>query len=267
MWDDVLDKNDLILKRKYRELNQQGEWEYLDYYDSNQDCMKIVAKGITAFLSEFESRFENSLRTRLNNKYTIDIPGYYRNYFNHCRSFFENQQRQIPFEEDRASLPDLIRDHLAKESELLQESQLFFTEVDNTEIETIKVVKKAAERYPAWVKENFLKEDHSNVHFTTIYNNDQLREIYSRSINNNVIKCYESDFMFWFTGEGTEGRKIQWIKKWGKNPYKRALFWYARKLNKNAAPVEINQVFNIEIDSNDSGYSPDKTMESIFNNL
>lgn len=106
--------------------------------------------------------------------------------------------------------------------------------------------------------------------FPTRFNQDQLKTIYTRSIDKKVIKCLEDDFLYWFAGMGARGNKINWILI-GKNnkPHRSGLFWYCRKLNpeSTATMMKKSGAFNIEVNRNDNQYNPTKDLESIFNNL
>jgi hypothetical protein len=102
--------------------------------------------------------------------------------------------------------------------------------------------------------------------FQTIFNEIELKEIYSRSKKARIITCSRDDFMYWFGGIGQRGSKIKWLLKWKKgNPHKSALYWYCEKLNPNAKPSEMSKIFNVKVDSNNKGYCPTDKMKNIFN--
>ena len=82
------------------------------------------------------------------------------------------------------------------------------------------------------------------------YEHSKLKKIHKNSIQ--VLKCSEADFLFWFGGIGEQGAKIKWIKKNGKNPNKAALYQYCLKMNSDVSPSIINQVFDIEVKSNNN---------------
>jgi hypothetical protein len=104
--------------------------------------------------------------------------------------------------------------------------------------------------------------------FPTEFNKIQLKNIYESSIKE-LIKCSEADFLYWFAGIGKSGRKIKWLKRWGKEPHKAALYWYCKQMNPKVTPGMINSVFDIEVhkkhDTANEGSYPE--INSIFNGL
>jgi hypothetical protein len=104
--------------------------------------------------------------------------------------------------------------------------------------------------------------------FPTEFNKIQLKNIYESSIKE-FIKCSEADFLYWFAGIGKSDRKIKWLKRWGKEPHKAALYWYCKQMNPKVTPGMINSVFDIEVHkkhdtANERSYPE---INSIFNNL
>ncbi len=108
-----------------------------------------------------------------------------------------------------------------------------------------------------------------NPQFKAIFDEAQLKVIYSRSIDVKAITCKEADFLYWFGGIGKESSKIKWILI-GKErkPHKSALHWYCKQLAPDIKPSDMSRIFDVKLDSNNNGkgYKPDQEMKDIFNN-
>ncbi|MEL7586802.1 MAG: hypothetical protein AAGU19_08810 [Prolixibacteraceae bacterium] len=107
----------------------------------------------------------------------------------------------------------------------------------------------------------------------TIFDQKQLRTIYTRSAAAKVIKCTEDDFLYWFSGKGETGTKISWIKTKGESKNLTALFYYCKKLNPEIKPGVINNIFGTSVTSHNDNtrrreYIPKfPEIDQIFNGL
>lgn len=122
------------------------------------------------------------------------------------------------------------------------------------------------ELFVEWLR----KESKPDPVFPTIYNEEQLKTIYERAVNEKLIQCSEKAWLYWFTGEGTPQPKVKWLKKVGKTekPHKAALRYFCNKLSSNIQVNIIKQVFDLSIERNDKtkkNSHPD--IDRVFDNL
>lgn len=121
----------------------------------------IVAYGITAFLSDNNvTSFRCSLNSKLGINYGVGVEMFFGKHFNDRFSLISQRNREsIPFEDERKTDMELIKEHLDEERQLLLKSDPFFFEVAENEIQIVETIKKASLKYQEWLKKKILDLD------------------------------------------------------------------------------------------------------------
>ena len=153
-WDKFQNEGICELRRKY---GKNGI--FLEQYISYPDLAPIVAKGISAFLSYYNRQNSPSYLSLIKHGSEIDFKDIRLQYFSRCFKFLSDKEKRNPDEEDRKSEIELILIHIKSEEEYFQESDKLFTEVKEEDESAIGYIKKAASRYPEWVKENKIAKE------------------------------------------------------------------------------------------------------------
>ena len=160
---------------------------------------QIIARGITAFLAYENKETAISYRESIG-VLPIYLHNIYKEYFDHCITFSDlNQRRIILFEEDLKSQAELNRLHYQSEKEILEAPQLFYEEIpERTEGQIIRTINEAAKRYIKWIKDNYL----DNLTFETNLDQKRLEEIRNHLTAKNLINGIKSDdFVYLFSGK------------------------------------------------------------------
>ena len=156
-----------VLGRQYKK-NGYNIFHHIpkDKFDTDVIPIPIVAKGITAFLSDSSiTSFRCSLTSNNLPNSGKGSQLFYRYYYDLCIQTLEINENIITvFEDERKSKKELTQFHLENEKRLLVESQLFYSELkDESERPIIDTIKKAALRYQDWLKNTHLKNEGQNT--------------------------------------------------------------------------------------------------------
>jgi len=149
--------------------------------------IRLVAKGISAYLSYESYSNHKSLRLLLNEKAPIDLDKIFKLYFDKCFYFLCYYNDKIPLPHKKKSEKNLIIEHLENEEKYLHESDCLFNKVKKWEKETMAKIKDASIFYQKWVKDKYLTSYRDELNIEGNTDNNQKDEI-SDTINKDDAK-------------------------------------------------------------------------------
>jgi len=139
--------------------------------------IRLVAKGISAYLSYEPYSNHKSLRLLLNEKAPIDLDKIFKRYFDKCFYFLCYHNNQIPLPHKKKSEKELIIEHLENEEKYLHKSDCLFSKVKEWEKETMAKIKDTSIYYQKWVKDKYLPSDREELNFEGNRGDNQKDEI------------------------------------------------------------------------------------------
>lgn len=188
------DKGIAQLGRRYKK-NGQSIYHH-DLFDESDIVtpIPIVAIGITAFLADDNLL---SFRSAANGKGWNAGKGtqiFFQSYYDNCmKSLKYNEKHRTIFESDWKSEMELAQDHCRYEELILSQQQWFYTEVKDTERSIAAIIKRAAEEYPKWVKENKIAKEVPDTSQIVTGGNENQLAIKTRLIISNHIETIDSN--------------------------------------------------------------------------
>jgi hypothetical protein len=140
-------------------------YPFITQLEKDRTKVPIVAKGITAYLSDF---IFNSFKGSLPPNFGQYIGIYFEYYFDRCIKFLIEMGDKKKIIEYRKTRSELVLDHFYQEVQYFSEPQLFYTELrSESERPVIELIKNVASGYPQWVKkiciEGPIKKNKNNI--------------------------------------------------------------------------------------------------------
>lgn len=194
------------LSRKYFIEMPDGSCRFIKIYtdDDNVSLAQIVAKGISAFLSNVQhNSYFPSLRLKLKSNSILDLDEIFKIYYEHCLIFLKNEENRKLFKSEKRLMPELINQHIEDEKQNYSDSLLIFKQLKDSEIQVFEQINKAVLKYPEWIKVTHPEVNSIPKTFlATAYSEIQLKTIRKRLIDNKIIEdISDTEFLYLFTGK------------------------------------------------------------------